>query len=127
MYNEDSHALPFLRAGASAFLSKKRSSVELIKAIRKVHKGGRYITRELSELIFNSGIDIEQSLENSFSDRELQVIRDLVEGLLSVQIAEKMNISASTVNTHVQRIKEKLGVKTIVEIVRYAERNGLSI
>ncbi len=126
MYEEDSHAVAFLRAGASSYLSKKRSSKELIEAIRKVFQGERYLSEMLEKMLFDRGIDIEKSLVDELTQRELQVVRNLTEGLRSVDIAEKMGLSASTVNTYVQRIKDKLGFKSLLEIIRFAKENDLS-
>ena len=126
MYGEDAHAVSYLRAGAMAFLSKKRSSMELIRAIRKIHGGERYITEALADHLFERGLAIEETGKIHFSHRELQVIRLLCTGLTSVKVAEEIGINPSTVNTHVQRIKEKIGVTSILEIIRFAEHNNLA-
>ncbi len=125
MYPEDVHAVRFLREGASAYLNKGRQGRELIDAIRKVHLGGRHITPELAECIFQHGIDLAQHPAETLSERELQVMRGLAAGLRSTEVAAAMGVSTSTVNTFVYRIKSKLGVRTTVEIVRFAEDNDL--
>lgn len=125
MYNEDSHAVGFLRAGASAFINKRRSSDELIRAIRKAAEGRRYITPELAEFLFENQIDIQKEPARILSDRELQVVRGLADGQRATEIASELGVSVSTVNTFVQRTKEKLGARTVVEIVQFANDNGL--
>ena len=125
MYPEDVHAVRFLRAGASSYLSKERQGRELIEAIRKVHLGGRYITPELADHIFQNGIDLSLDPSQALSEREVQVVRGLAAGQRATEIAAAMGVSTSTVNTFVYRIKAKLGVRTVVEIVRFAEDNGL--
>lgn len=125
MYNEDSHAVAFLRAGAFAFINKRLQTSELIEAIRKAHSGKRHITQTLAEYLFEQGIDIQKKPHESLSQREYTVFLKLAQGEKSTNIAESMNISVSTVNTFVQRIKTKLGAKTILQIVDYARGNNL--
>lgn len=125
MYPEDSHAVSFLRSGASAYINKRRSIVEVLKAIRAAAKGRRYLTEDLEDYLFVNDIDLLKSAEDILSQREVQVIRKLVDGLRSKEIASELQVSQSTVNTYVQRIKIKLGLKSIVEIVEYARANGL--
>jgi two-component system invasion response regulator UvrY len=125
MYPEDSHAVAYLRSGAKAFLNKRRSIRELADAIRTVSKGRRYVTPELARYLFEHSIDVEKAASKIFSPRERQVILRLAEGGRAVDIAAETGVSASTVNTYVQRIKEKLGVRSIVEIVEFARDNAL--
>ncbi|TNF32107.1 MAG: response regulator transcription factor [Deltaproteobacteria bacterium] len=124
-FDEDSHAIAYLRAGASAFLSKRRSMNELNDAIAKAAGGGRYITPTLADYLFVNQVDIERAPGDVLSEREIEVVRFLSEGLRATEIAASLGLSASTVNTYVQRIRVKLGVRTTVEIVRFAEENGL--
>ncbi len=125
MYPEDSHAVAYLRCGAKAFLNKRRSIRELATAIRTVHSGARYITPELAQYLIERDIDVEQAVGTTFSARERQVILRLAEGRRAVDIAAELCVSASTVNTHVQHIKEKLGVRSVVEIVDFARDHAL--
>ena len=125
MFNEDSHAIAYLRAGAAAFISKSRSSKDLIAAIRKVATGGRYIAPDLAEFLFQNQVDLNRPPCDTLSASELEVIRGLAGGKRSVEIAQETGRSVSTINTFVQRIKTKLGLRTVVEIVHYADDNGL--
>ena len=125
MYPEDGHAVAYLRSGAKAFLNKRRSIRELADAIRTVQTGRRYITPELAQYLFEHDLDVERAPSTLFSPRERQVILRLAEGSRAVGIAAELGVSASTVNTHVQRIKEKLGVRSVVEIVDFARDHGL--
>jgi DNA-binding NarL/FixJ family response regulator len=125
MYPEDSHAIAYLRAGAKAFLNKRRSIKELAEAIKEASRGKRYITPSLSSYLFEYDISVDKEPGKIFSPREIQVIRRLSEGRRAIEIAQSLGVSASTVNTYVQRIKEKLGVRSIVEVVDYARDNGL--
>jgi DNA-binding NarL/FixJ family response regulator len=125
MYPEDSHAIAYFRAGARAFLNKRRSIKELAEAIHMVKNGRRYVTPGLSKYLFENDIDVDREPGRVLSPRELQIVRALAEGRRGTEIAEKLGVSASTVNTFVQRIKEKLGVRSIVEVVDFARDNGL--
>ncbi|HPQ70563.1 MAG TPA: response regulator transcription factor [bacterium] len=125
MYPEDHHVVTYFRAGALGFLNKRRPIGELADAIRTVSKGKRYITKELAEYLLEHEIDLSKRPEAMLSARELQVVRGLAMGKLSKSVALDMGISQSTVNSYVQRIKIKLGLKSITEIVDYARGNGL--
>ena len=125
MYPEDNHAIAYFRAGARAFLNKRRSIRELAEAIHMVSRGQRYVTPGLSQYLFEHDIGLDKEPGLIFSPREMQVVRALAEGLRATDIAEKLGVSASTVNTYVQRIKEKLGVRSIVEVVDFARANDL--
>ena len=125
MYPEDSHAVAYIRNGARAFLNKRRAIHELIDAIRMVRKGHRYVTPDLARYLVQHNVDVEEAPGKIFSPREREVIRHLARGHRAVDIALAMSVSASTVNTYVQRIKEKLGVRSVVEIVEFARDNGL--
>ncbi len=125
MYAEDGHAVAYLRSGAKAFLNKQRSTRELAAAIRTVHTGARYITPDLAQYLIERNIDVQGAPSTILSARERQVVLRLAQGARAVAIAAELGVSASTVNTYVQRIKEKLGVRSVVEIVEFARDNGL--
>ena len=125
MYAEDRHAVAYLRAGAGAYLAKTRPSKDLLAAARKVHAGGRYITPTLADYLFEHQIDLEKSPEELLSVRELEVVRALADGQRSTEVAAALGLSVSTVNTFVQRIKTKFGVRTVVEMVQTARDHGL--
>ena len=77
MFNEDSHAIAYLRAGAAAFISKSGSSKDLVAAIRKVATGGRYITPDLAEFLFENQVDLNRPPSDTLSASELEVIQGL--------------------------------------------------
>ncbi len=124
MYPEDHHAVSYFRAGALGFLNKRRPISELAEAIRVVSTGKRYITRELAEYLLEHEIDLAKNPEALLSTRELQVVRGLTLGKRSKQIALDMDLSQSTINTYVQRIKIKLGLVSIPDIIEFGKDNG---
>lgn len=124
MYPEDHLALNLLHKGAFAYLSKQRKPEELLEAIRRVAGGKRYLTGELAELVVEAG-DSPKLPHHRLSAREYQVFILLVQGKAVKMVAAELGVSASTTSNHVAAIKEKLGVSSIADVVRYASRVGL--
>ena len=101
-------------------------SSELLNAIRKVHTGGKYASTTLVErLAFDLGGDVNPSLHEALSDRELQVFRMISVGMKAKEIADELSISVRTVNTYRARILEKLNMKSNAELIRYALEHAL--
>jgi two-component system, NarL family, invasion response regulator UvrY len=125
MYDEASHALRVMRAGARGFLSKTRPPIEVLDAIRKVYSGGRYVTSALAEYMFEKDIDLKKEPHQTMSDREYEIFMLLGKGKKPKEIAEQLAVSYSTITTYVYRIKNKLSVTSIGEIVQYAFRHKL--
>ncbi len=123
MHDEDEVGLTMLKAGARSYLTKTRDPSELAHAIRTVHRGHRYITPELSELMLTG--DNQSAVHDAFSRRERQVFDLLARGLAPKQIAADLNVSSSTVHTYTERIKNKLGVDTLTQVVSYAYQHRL--
>lgn len=129
MHAEEQFALRFLRAGASGYLTKESAAEELIRALRKVAHGGRYITLEMAEalaetLAFGPGKD-GRSPHESLSNREYQVMQLIATGRSVGEIAGLLNLSVKTVSTYRTRILEKMELSSNAEIMRYALRRGL--
>ena len=126
VHPEDQWAVRALRAGASGYLTKDHSPEQLLDAIRRVYRGGKYISPTLAE-------QLAQHLEGGgqraphelLSDREFEVMRRLGNGLTVSQIASELALSAKTVSTYRARILEKMAVATNADLVRYAARYGL--
>ena len=125
MHEEDSYAVSVLRAGARAYLNKSRSPSELIAAIQRVAAGGRYVTQELAEHFFNLGDDVERQCHDRLSARERDIFERLARGTKPTTIAKDLRLGRSTVTTYVHRIKQKLGVTSLGEIVRYAHQHNI--
>lgn len=125
MYPEDEYALHLLREGASAYLSKDRPPEELVAALRKAAAGGSYVTDTLAEHALRGHAAAPSLPHTRLSPREQQVFRLLVEGRSVSEIAAEINVSMSTVSNHLRHIKEKLGARTVAEVIGYAHRVGL--
>jgi two-component system, NarL family, invasion response regulator UvrY len=126
VHPEAQYALRILKAGASGYLTKESVSAELITAIRKVHRGGKYISPDLAEKIaFALDADSEKMLHETLSDREYQVLYMIASGKTVTEIAEGLNLSVKTISTYRTRILEKMNMKTSAELTRYAFQNRL--
>jgi DNA-binding NarL/FixJ family response regulator len=126
IHGEEQFAVRVLKAGASGYLTKENAPAELIKAIRKVVSGGKYISRSLAESLA-VGLDTasEQPRHEALSDREFQVMQMIAGGKTLAEIAEDLSLSTKTVSTYRTRLLEKMNLKTNAEIIRYAIENGL--
>jgi DNA-binding NarL/FixJ family response regulator len=126
VHPEDQWAVRVLRAGASGYLTKDHSPAQLLEAIRRVHRGGKYVSPTLAEQLA-SQLDGggQRAPHELLSDREFEVMRRLGNGLTVSQIASELDISAKTVSTYRARILEKMAVATNADLVRYAARYGL--
>jgi len=126
MHPEDQYGKRVLKAGASGYLNKDSAPEELIKAVRKVLAGGRYVSPALAEVLaldLSRGAD--QPLHARLSDRELEVLRLMASGKTVSQIAKLLHLSVTTVSTYRARILEKMSMTTTAELINYAVRNRI--
>lgn len=125
VHPEDQWAVRALRAGASGYLTKDHSPEQLLEAIRRVYRGGKYVSPTLAEQLATQLDRGERAPHELLSDREFEVMRRLGSGLTVSQIADELAISTKTVSTYRTRIFEKMAVTTNADLVRYAARYGL--
>jgi two-component system, NarL family, invasion response regulator UvrY len=126
MHPEDQYAVRALKAGAGGYLTKESAQEELIKAIRKVVRGGKYISSTLAEkLAFDLETETEKPLHETLSDREHQVLLMIASGKTVSEIAEELSLSVKTIDTYRARILEKMKMKTNAELTHYAIKNLL--
>ena len=126
VHPEDEWAVRALRAGASGYLTKDHSPDQLLDAIRRVYRGGKYVSPTLAEqLAKHLDAGGQRPPLELLSDREFEVMRRLGSGLTISQIASALALSAKTVSTYRARILEKMAVATNADLVRYAARHGL--
>ena len=126
MYSEDQYAMRVLKAGASGYLTKDSAPDELVKAIRKVVSGGRYVSPFLAEkLAFEIGADSGKLAHETLSDREFQVLRLIAAGKSVKEIAAELSLSVKTVSTYRTRMLMKMNLETNAELIHYAIRNHL--
>jgi len=126
IHSEDQYAVRVLKAGGSGYMTKESAPDELVKAIRKVHTGGKYISSSLAEqLAFELGGDGEKSPHKALSDREYEVMCMIASGKTVTEISKELLLSVKTVSTHRARILEKMKVGTNAQLTYYAVKNGL--
>ena len=126
VHPESQYALRILKAGASGYLTKASADEELIKAIRKVHRGGKYISASLAEKIaFALDEDLRKAPHEALSDREYQVLCLIGAGKTVSQIADALALSVKTVSTYRARILEKMHMQNNAELIHYAVQNAL--
>jgi two-component system, NarL family, invasion response regulator UvrY len=126
-FPEGEYALRAFKLGAAAYLSKEDASDELLAAVGKVLKGGRYITAALAEnLAAAFSGEIPATLHGSLSNRELEVLRLVASGKTIKEVAAELHLSEKTVGTYRLRLSKKLHLSTNVELARYAIRHQLA-
>jgi len=128
MHPEEQYAVRSLRAGAAGYLTKESAPNELIAAIRKVAKGGKYITSSLAEKLAGEiGPDAEKLLHETLSDREYQVMCLIASGKPVKEIADALNLSVKTISTHRARILRKMHMDNNAQLTHYAIKNDLVV
>ena len=126
VHPEDQFAVRALRAGASGYVTKDHSATVLLDAVRRVYRGGRYISDTLAERLA-SFVDprFEGMPHERLSDREFEVLRSLGTGLSVKEAADALQLSPKTVSTYRARLLEKMGLSGTADIVRYVAVHGL--
>jgi DNA-binding NarL/FixJ family response regulator len=123
MHKEHLHADRALRMGANGYIMKREGKEKLLEAIRQVMAGQVYVSKTVNDLMLQrivTGADHPEGSVHSLSDREFEVFRLIGEGYGTRQIAEKLNISIKTAETHREHIREKLNLNTTFELVQQA-------
>jgi DNA-binding NarL/FixJ family response regulator len=126
-YPDRQYAVRSLKLGAAGYLNKSADAEQMVEAIRRVARGGLFITPAVAELLAGAlgapaSVD-DRRLEEQLSHREYQVFRLLAAGRSVGEIAEQMVLAPNTVSTYRARILEKTGAKNDVELALYAERH----
>jgi DNA-binding NarL/FixJ family response regulator len=126
MHAEDQYAVRVLRAGAAGYLTKESAPAKLVQAIRKVVRGGKYVSTTLAEkLVYDLHSDSSKAAHEILSDREYQVLCMIASGKTVTMIAEELALSVKTISTYRVRILEKLNMRNNAELTRYAIKEGL--
>ena len=120
-----------LKAGASAYVLKSRAYEELVRAIREVMKGKKYLSPDIAQGVVDEYVEISSSLSANpafvvLTDREREALQLIAEGKSTKEVADGMNVSVKTVETHRRNIMEKLNLHSVAEITKYAIREGIT-
>jgi DNA-binding NarL/FixJ family response regulator len=115
-----------IEAGASGFIGKGCDSTELVRAIREVARGRRYLASHVAQRLALNKLSGDQSPFDALSPRELEVARMLCQGMRMEEIGKRLSLSGKTVATHKYRLYEKLGIRDTVALARMAGQHGVS-
>ncbi|MBB5208600.1 response regulator [Chiayiivirga flava] len=114
-----------LEAGASGYLSKGAPASELLRAIRDVARGKRYLGVSIAQQLAFGSLAAESSPFDALSPREIEVAMMLVQGLRMAEIGKRLNLSAKTIATHKYNLFEKLGHDSVAALTKLALQHGL--
>ena len=125
VHPEDQYGLRFIKAGASGYLMKEGAPDELVKAIRKVNAGGKYVSASLAEKLVSHLDASDKPPHENLSDREFQILCMIAQGKSLKNIADELCIGEKTVSTYRSRIMEKMKMSTNYDLICYASEHHL--
>ena len=126
MYSNQVHVMRGLQAGAMGYVVKKSAAKEVVEAIRVVHRGGRYLSKDLVDLVIEQVSHGGENRLARLSSRERQVLQMLAEGNSTAHIAELLSLSHKTVETYRARLMEKLDIHDFASLVKFAIQHGVT-
>ncbi|MDZ4714116.1 MAG: response regulator transcription factor [Cytophagales bacterium] len=127
MYSEEQYAIRALRNGASGYMTKESAPDELIKAVRQLLVGKKFVSASLAALMVDHlGGNNQLELHENLSDRELEVLRLIATGKSITQIGDALNLSPNTISTYRARILEKMKMKNNAQLIQYAIEHQLA-
>jgi DNA-binding NarL/FixJ family response regulator len=129
MHSQPAYAKKMLQMGARGYVTKNSSKEEMIKAILEVNHGNKYICDEIKNIISEQLLDEKEDSPNinALTEREMQIINFIKEGLSSKEIATSLNISLKTVEVHRHNILKKLKLKNSASLVNFINTNATYI
>jgi len=126
MHSEAQYARRAFKAGAAGYITKDSPRAEIVKAINKVTKGGRYVSHALAEeLVIDLERGSDRPLHETLSNREFEVMRLIASGKTVGEIAVLLSLSDKTISTYRARILDKMAMKTSAELTHYVIKRGL--
>ena len=132
MYHDEKQILRLIKAGAKGHISKDTNRTEILEAIYTLRNGYDFYAQTITSILLNSYIaddDINSSekenRQKNLSVREMEIFKLIAEGVSNRGIAEKLFISVRTVETHKNNIMKKIGLKTTVDLVKFAIKNNI--
>jgi DNA-binding NarL/FixJ family response regulator len=128
MHSQPAYVKKLLKLGAHGYVTKNSPQQEMFEAIVEVNKGGRYICSEVKTILSEQAFDEDSSPGiNALSNRELEIIKFIKDGLSSKEISTQLNISLKTVEVHRHNILKKLNLKNSAALVNFINSAGLVI
>jgi two-component system invasion response regulator UvrY len=129
MHSQPAYAKKMLRLGAKGYVTKNSPRQEMLEAIAEVSKNQVYVCQEVKNILSDQMLNGDQVNPdiNNLSDREMQIVRALKEGLSSKEIASELNISLKTVEVHRHNILKKLKLKNTVSLINFINSQAFDI
>ncbi len=128
-YDDKEYVFPVIEAGASGFISKVAASSELVTGIRSVFRGDSYLSPSVAKLLVedyqHTGARARQDPYEQLTNRERDVLKLVVEGYTTQEIADMLVVTPKTVEGHRTNLMAKLGIHNRTELVKYALRKGI--
>jgi two-component system invasion response regulator UvrY len=126
IHPEEQYAVRVLKLAGAGYMTKESAPDELVKAVRKVLRGGKYVSPSLAEkLAFDLVTESEKPLHERLSNREYQVLCMIASGKSLKEIARELYLSEKTIRTYKGRILDKMGLKSNADLIYYAVKNRL--
>ena len=125
MYAEREYVRRALRAGAAGYVVKRSAAKEVVEAIRAVHAGQRYLSPKVADVVIGDYAEERDDPLARLSAREREVLQLLAEGRTGAEIAQRLSLSQKTVETYRARLVEKLGIRDVAGLVRFAIQRGI--
>lgn len=132
MYTSEDFIFNALKSGIHGYLPKNTTRDELVKAIHEINSGHEYFSKSISDTILKSYVNrakqgnaVSDNMLSNLTNREKELLRYIVEGMGNSQIAERLNISIRTVETHKTSILKKLDLNNVVDLVKFAIKNKI--
>ena len=127
MHSQPAYAKKMLRMGAKGYITKNSPRQEMLDAIMEVYNGSTYICQEVKNILSDQMLSEEDNTAglNQLSEREIEVINQIRDGLSSKEIADRLAISIKTVEVHRHNILKKLKVKNTASLINYINSSGL--
>ena len=125
MYSDREYVRRALKAGAAGYVVKRSAAKEVVEAIRAVHAGQRYLSPRVADVVINDYAEERDDPLARLSAREREVLQLLAEGRTGAEIAQRLSLSQKTVETYRARLVEKLGIRDVAGLVRFAIQRGL--
>ena len=130
MHDDPEYVLQAVRSGADGYVLKDAAPAELRDAVEAVHEGREYFTTRVTQQL---SVGLRQEIEeeqlrtrlDSLTNRETEVLLHVAEGMTNREIGEKLEISPRTVETHRERVMDKLRIRTVAGLTRFVVENGL--
>ncbi|MBW3694817.1 response regulator transcription factor [Vibrio sp. T187] len=125
MHNNREYIMKVMQSGAVGYMLKEISAEKMVQAIKTVNQGSTYFCEKVTQTLFTQPVTPAQAIPNPLSRREEAVLKLVAEGASSKKIANLLNISYRTVETHRQNIKHKLDIHSTAELAKYAVMQGI--